>query len=498
MREKEIKDNGKNMERSDASKLKQKLSRLSPLTSSISVNDICEELNVSQEVREFAERLHSKFKEEIYAEKNKRRYPSDRKKHERVSDYELKNIKHNVRGLLMLADIQDGDDLSDLCPWRDAEERSEELLSILKERGAGGFFLIAARMAEYSGNFVFEASGYSKYGHSYGLGGRIVRLIFEQGGYHDDEIEKKFERNSALGIYAPEGEICDIMLGIIKELGKEDPKIWISFLHDVGDNVNISYSLSELDLYARRELNNLEKVIDFTVARITDPDRTEAYEDRDMGHFDNRLVDPLIAASIKGKLDEKFPFKPASLSSEAFREYLKATRRIGMLAFSLAETPRQFAEEIAKLEPEFAELMKVWPVGYVETFNSTLNRIKTKIAKNLSEDIRKTAGATVEGLFVDVGGTLIQKDAEEELELSIRVLDMMAKAIEAGRIVTVFTGGSPEAATEQLRQMGLDMRYLPVRSKSEFRGKVLEEVIDDALPEFHGFTTEKYMNPEKI
>jgi hypothetical protein len=121
----------------------------------------------------------------------------------------------------------------------------------------------------------------------------------------------------------------------------------------------------------------------------------------------------------------------------------------------------------------------------------------------------ESAKELVDAVMVDVDGTLIQlqyvkkngeyvRDAKgtaiQKEDLSPNVLTLMQAMVAAGRQVIVFTGGDPDRQTSRLTEIGLDSKFLPVQSKDQYRGKVLETVIDDTLPQLQGFKALNYYN----
>jgi hypothetical protein len=127
-------------------------------------------------------------------------------------------------------------------------------------------------------------------------------------------------------------------------------------------------------------------------------------------------------------------------------------------------------------------LKEAYPVNDQETDIDTMKR-------NIA--IAKEAKEKLEGLFVDVDGTLIMPGNR----INTKILETMKRAAERGTLITVFTGGSPEIASQNLKSLGVPEQFLNVKSKADFRGKELQWLIDDTRPELQGFTTSDWHLP---
>jgi hypothetical protein len=93
-------------------------------------------------------------------------------------------------------------------------------------------------------------------------------------------------------------------------------------------------------------------------------------------------------------------------------------------------------------------------------------------------------------LYVDVEGTLLAGG-----KLNHIVMFSVDRTAREGRPVVVFTGGNPDAQTEELRKLKFPEQFLPVVSKESYRGKILESLIDDTPPEYQGFKAREYRAP---
>jgi len=192
---------------------------------------------------------------------------------------------------------------------------------------------------------------------------------------------------------------------------------------------------------------------------------------------------------------KQLPFRPESLVSTAFIELLDAA----------AEA------DSARIRVSKANMQKMKLLCTAKTAGeliSALTGINTQeAAENLS--IAREARELIEGIHVDVDGTLVisikaggwwyGKQADKPFDvINERILRLMQRESEAGKTVRIFSGGDPEIQTELLRSLGVDEKFLPVLPKSDFKGKVLAEVIDDTPPQFQGFRAVSYKDPSKI
>lgn len=107
---------------------------------------------------------------------------------------------------------------------------------------------------------------------------------------------------------------------------------------------------------------------------------------------------------------------------------------------------------------------------------------------NVSNEAKEVS----KGLYVDVEGTLIVDG-----KLNEGVMETIKLYEGFGKEIIIFSGGSPDELTSRLRTLGLPEKYLPVKSKKDFQGKILERLVDDTKPEYQGFMAQGYELPRK-
>jgi hypothetical protein len=95
------------------------------------------------------------------------------------------------------------------------------------------------------------------------------------------------------------------------------------------------------------------------------------------------------------------------------------------------------------------------------------------------------------GIFVDCEGTLLLPSGKLRDSLHASLI----QTLEQGTKLTLFTGGDPKFVAERLIAAGMDPRLLPVESKSDYVGKLLELVIDDTQLEYQGFGAVSFLSP---
>lgn len=112
--------------------------------------------------------------------------------------------------------------------------------------------------------------------------------------------------------------------------------------------------------------------------------------------------------------------------------------------------------------------------------------------KNFSElkEIRSRGipQSVEEGIFVDFSNTLVEMG-----QLNEWLLKAIREWSAAGMKVTVFTGGDPGHCTELLNELGVN--DIKVSAKSEYKGKLLQLLIDDLQPVFQGLQSVSHLKP---
>lgn len=246
-----------------------------------------------------------------------------------------------------------------------------------------------------------------------------------------------------------------------------------------------------------------------------------------------RIVIPLIRYNLDQvdpqNLDLPVALKPDGLEDEAYIKYLESVEgneAKNMLPLSHAKTVRELLIGLVKADLEngrnylnvsvtrsMPKLLKILenlrPAISIEELNIYMGKAvhsqmgrDTGIAKIGYEALKanvETAEKAIElcsGLYVDVDGTLLLHDDKKGLELNKAVLNAMNDAREMGVAVIIVTGGDTELKTQQLLELGMPETYLPVHSKYDYRGKILEVLLDDTAPDIQGLQAGSYHNAQ--
>ena len=276
------------------------------------------------------------------------------------------------------------------------------------------------------------------------------------------------------------------------------------------------------------ELCFLNSQHNFTVAtKLIEEAVKRAVESGELGCVD-RIINPTIKYNIDHldveELDGVFPFKPSGLSKPAFVNIVAHNEYVSCLTFVSAQTPREMLiklimDEIASAEksPEhsmskyFDNLSPKKLAAMLEKLLPDIGQQKTDqfLKLSLQEDkvpelsleelkaklkLSESASELVEGVFVDIDGTLIIVDKGVE-QLRPGILEVIKKMEEHGKKITLFTGGDPEFQNQKLQKLGLEPKFLPVQPKSAYAGKILEMMIDDTRPEFQGLKALQHRYP---
>jgi hypothetical protein len=268
---------------------------------------------------------------------------------------------------------------------------------------------------------------------------------------------------------------------------------------------------SLLDSEATREV--LTGLVDESVRR-----KKEVPQERDSTA---RIIGPIASYNIvtveATALDHSWPYRPASLDDAEYKKIMLANLEdqygFNTKSFLIADSPlafyREFLEKKHKL-PEFIKpgsdillfesLEKLIPKADIDAYIAAVyapnnqpisyDELKSRFSEN------QQSQELVSGVFVDVEGTLIMYDSREKKDvLSARLVQELEEIASSGRTVTIFTGGNITAMEEKLKAHGFPEKFLPVRSKGDFRGKLLETLVDDTPPEYQGFGAKKVVSP---
>lgn len=209
-------------------------------------------------------------------------------------------------------------------------------------------------------------------------------------------------------------------------------------------------------------------------------------------NFDNLVLDP---ASV----DQPFPVHPDATYAEAFLKKFGGENG----SFVASSTPREFITRVINdqfslriTSPRtFLELARLCEAtldqAKLQEYLKTQYRLQdqnTITPEILIDKLNQAEAAqeVVDGLFVDVDGTLIIDG-----QLNQKLVDRLQSRATNGEKIVIFTGGNPEEATTRLRELGVPENLLPVAPKTGYQGLVLAELIDDTAPEYQGFKAKK-------
>ena len=293
----------------------------------------------------------------------------------------------------------------------------------------------------------------------------------------------------------------DAIADAFKKEGLEDYMHWSHQVCHLIEDYGKKDKQSFLDTAQSREV--LTKLVDESVKRQK--------ESRDDIGCSPRIVGPiamfnLVEAGLD-KLDVPYPYKPDSLKDEDYMEIMKDKLDDDYdflsRAFLSSDTPAGCLKLILEKREPLPEIFS--PERQIEVLQALEKHLGKELLDHyvkhvyhpngqstdyaeLTQNFQKSKEAheVVEGVYVDVEGTLIE-DHWGKHELN----EGLIKAIEGfereGKKIIIFTGGNRETLEEELKRLGVPERFLPIRSKSDYRGKVLGALIDDTPPEYQGF-----------
>lgn len=138
-------------------------------------------------------------------------------------------------------------------------------------------------------------------------------------------------------------------------------------------------------------------------------------------------------------------------------------------------------------------------MGYLEACFSREELARVTGGLSLGEAIEncstKIGDEMHPGLYVDVDGTLLFTDKEGKDALNTTLHTTLLQALAAGISITVFSGGSPTTQSQRLQDAGASQELLDVKSKAEYKGRLLEVIIDDTRPVLGGFGAGTWFSP---
>lgn len=254
-----------------------------------------------------------------------------------------------------------------------------------------------------------------------------------------------------------------------------------------------------------------------SVPFLEDPERLGAAE---------RLIDFMVAHAIRWRdiycmecmpkallkynlgritaenLDRGFPFKPKT-QWDAFIRLLPNHRGAGAYDLKVFElfcrydSPKQFLHEVATLGISLrglcsfertCELFEMWRDSYPEIHDYRSPAMSRVGADGYIRGVIKARNATEEvlGLFVHAEALIKPGGGWLDYEL----LRYVKECAERGRKVVIFTTDiSPEEAEKELHSHGITRQFPQfsgVVEITQFRGKILEEIISSTPPEYWG------------
>jgi len=214
-------------------------------------------------------------------------------------------------------------------------------------------------------------------------------------------------------------------------------------------------------------------------------------------------------------LNRPLPFKPNTLKKPKFIKVLaKSYKPEYKFAFCMSETQKELFISILEIELKNGEFDILHQSMSDEKIVELINAIAPEIGKekaerylsaicgtknsNSSTSMEKKiskAQEEIKGVYVDVEGTLIYDDKTLNHDL-VRQLEEYRKN---GKIIKAFTGADPSTMEKILKQFKEleGIITFPVLSKNDFKGKLLEVIIDDTPPEAQELRAATYIKISK-
>ena len=239
-------------------------------------------------------------------------------------------------------------------------------------------------------------------------------------------------------------------------------------------------------------------------------------ESHDIG-CSNRIVSPIMDFNLTeaglDNLEAPYVYKPKSLSDAEYVEILKNELKdeysYNVKAFLDSNSPL----ECYRLILEKGSKLSGSPKAQIKLLQSLEKHLSREIVddyvkkvyhpnekdinyEELLQSFQESTEAheVIKGIYVDVEGTLIRENYQGR-GLNEHLVEKLNKLADEGNEIIIFTGGDVQALGEELKKFGLSERFLPVRSKNDYRGKVLEILVDDTPPEYQGFRTLELRHP---
>lgn len=270
------------------------------------------------------------------------------------------------------------------------------------------------------------------------------------------------------------------------------------------------------DIFPTGRVDLMKKLVDESVkgainsSNIGCTNRTlEGILGHNLAKIDPSNLDAPLALSFKSITDKKFiellkSGSDAKYNSPQVAMCTAITQK--ELILSLLDDPeglRCYIKSDGTLGIGYAKLMQVLLAltpeigeersnGFLQALVKNRELTVRSVADNLKALAAGTQAEEVAGVYVDVDGTLIING-----KLKKRVVECMAEYKNKGKTVRIFTGGNPTEKEKVLKKFKEleGIAEFPVLSKDAFKGKLLEVVIDDTVPEVQGFEAKKHVNP---
>jgi hypothetical protein len=256
---------------------------------------------------------------------------------------------------------------------------------------------------------------------------------------------------------SPTVEVDSAIPELTRELIREGNDAWrtINYTHSVC-HLFEQYGKDESYLNSTTLLPVAGELVDYTLRKTM--------EARDFGCV-GRIVRPIMDLNL-AHLEENpegFTFRPEILTDPDFIQGFSSSRE-------------------TEYAPHLVDFCKSASIGeffpkYVESL-----RKEEELGPVLN------ANEVVPGIFIDVEGTLVEYDRDDDFYKRLASTQEYAlRKMDEGIPVTIFTGAHLEDAVEELKSAGVDERLCDVKPKGEFIGRILETCVDDTAPTMQGF-----------